>query len=41
MATHFGVHQIPALWLIDKNGRLADTDAAQDLQGKVSRLLAQ
>jgi len=41
VATHFGVHQIPALWLIDKNGRLADTDAAKDLQGKVSRLLAE
>jgi peroxiredoxin len=41
VATHFGIHQIPALWLLDKNGRLADTDAREDLQEKVSRLLAQ
>ncbi len=41
VATHFGIHQIPALWLLDKSGKLADTDGAVDLQGKVERLLAQ
>jgi len=40
-ATHFGINEIPALWLLDKNGRLVDTDAREDLQGKVLKLLAQ
>ena len=41
VAVHFGINQIPALWLVDKNGKLVDTDAREDLQGKIENLLAQ
>jgi thiol-disulfide isomerase/thioredoxin len=35
----FGIHSIPAMWLIDKNGNLADANAREDLTGKVAKLL--
>ncbi len=41
VARHFGINQIPALWLLDKTGRIVDTDAREDLQGKVEKLLAE
>jgi thiol-disulfide isomerase/thioredoxin len=40
-AVHFGVHSIPALWLLDKNGKLVDMDGREELQGKVEKLLAE
>ena len=35
-----GIESIPTMWLIDKQGRLATTDAREDLAGQVERLLA-
>jgi thiol-disulfide isomerase/thioredoxin len=40
IARKYGIHTIPAIWLLDKSGRLADTDGREDLQGKVEKLLA-
>lgn len=37
----YGINSIPAMWLVDKNGNLADMNARQDLAGKVEKLLAQ
>ncbi len=36
----FGLRSIPAMWLIDKDGNLQDTDAREDLAGKIEKLLA-
>jgi thiol-disulfide isomerase/thioredoxin len=41
IAVKYGIHSIPTMWLLDKNGRLADTDGRDDLEGKVEKLLAQ
>ena len=35
----FNIRSIPAMWLIGKNGNLADVNARQDLAGKVAQLL--
>ena len=35
-----GIESIPTMWLIDKQGRLATTNAREDLAGQVERLLA-
>lgn len=35
----FGIHGIPTMWLVDKNGILRDMNARGDLEGKVSKLL--
>ena len=40
IAQKFGIQSIPAMWLIDKNGKLADTNGREDLENKVARLLA-
>jgi thiol-disulfide isomerase/thioredoxin len=40
MAQRFGIHAIPAMWLIDQNGRIVDIDARSGLSGKVERLLS-
>jgi peroxiredoxin len=37
----FGINSIPAMWLVDKNGNLRDTNARGDLAGKVEKLLAE
>lgn len=37
----YGIHGIPTMWLIDKEGKLWDTNAREDLAGKVEKLLAQ
>jgi thiol-disulfide isomerase/thioredoxin len=39
VAQRFGIHSIPAMWLVDQNGRIVDTDARGDLAHKVERLL--
>lgn len=36
----FGLRSIPAMWLVDKEGNLQDTNALEDLAGKVEKLLA-
>ncbi len=37
----FGIHAIPTMWLVDKRGFLRDTEAREDLAGKVEKLLAE
>ncbi len=37
----FGIQSIPAMWLIDRKGNVVDTNARDDLAGRVQRLLAQ
>ncbi len=37
----YGIHSIPAMWLVDKQGNLVDTNGREDLEGKVAKLLAQ
>ena len=37
----YDIHSIPTMWLVDKNGRLRDTDGRDGLAGKVQRLLAE
>ena len=41
LAKGFGVQSIPALWLLDKRGRVVDFEASADLEAKVQRLLAE
>ena len=40
ISSKFGIHSIPAMWLIDKQGMLATTQARNDLAGEVEKLLA-
>ena len=35
IATKFGIHSIPAMWLVDKEGNLATTNARGNLEGEV------
>jgi thiol-disulfide isomerase/thioredoxin len=37
----YGISGIPAMWLVDKQGNLADLEARADLEKKVEALLAQ
>ena len=39
-ARHFGIHSIPAMWLVNREGMLVDTEGRDDLAAKVERLLA-
>lgn len=39
VARRFGVAAIPAMWLVDREGMLVDTDAGGDLDAKIERLL--
>ena len=36
----YGIQSIPAMWLVDKKGNLADMNAREDLEAKVRKLLA-
>ena len=36
----YGIEAIPTIWLVDRKGNLVDTNARQDLAGKVELLLA-
>jgi len=35
----FGIHAIPAMWLVDKKGNLRDIEGRGDLETKVAKLL--
>jgi thiol-disulfide isomerase/thioredoxin len=37
----FGIHSIPTMWLVDKQGNLRDLNGRDDLAGKVEKLLAE
>ena len=40
ISTSHGIRSIPAMWLVDKQGNLADLNARPDLESKVEKLLA-
>jgi thiol-disulfide isomerase/thioredoxin len=37
----YGINSIPRMWLVNKQGMVVDTNARQDLAGKVEKLLAE
>jgi thiol-disulfide isomerase/thioredoxin len=41
ISQQYGINAIPAMWLVDKKGNLIDMNGRDDLEGKVSKLLAQ
>jgi len=41
VAAAFGIEEIPTMWLVDRNGFLRETNAVDNLTGKVQRLLTQ
>ena len=40
ISSRFGINSIPAMWLLDKKGMLVSTDAREDLDGGIAKLLA-
>jgi thiol-disulfide isomerase/thioredoxin len=40
ISTRYGIDSIPAMWLLDKKGMLVSTDAREDLDGGIAKLLA-
>jgi thiol-disulfide isomerase/thioredoxin len=40
ISTKFGINSIPAMWLVDKDGKLASTNARGTLEAQVEKLLA-
>lgn len=40
LAVKYGIHGIPAMWLIDKEGKVASTGARGNLEAEVEKLLA-
>jgi thiol-disulfide isomerase/thioredoxin len=41
ISTRYGIHSIPAMWLVDKKGNLSTIDGRHDLAGQVEKLLAE
>ena len=41
VSKHFGIEGIPAMWLVDKQGRVRTTEAGADLEAEVVKLLAE
>lgn len=39
ISAKYGIESIPTMWLVDKEGKIADLNARRDLEGKVSKLL--
>jgi len=39
IASNFGIHSIPAMWLVDKHGKLASMNARANLKADVEKLL--
>ena len=37
----YAIHSIPTMWLVDKKGNLRETNAREDLSGKIAKLLAE
>lgn len=40
IGSRYGIHSIPAMWLVDKKGMVASTDAREGLKEEVEKLLA-
>jgi peroxiredoxin len=41
LGERFGVPSLPQMWLVDKRGMVADTEAGKELEAKVEKLLAE
>ena len=41
IATRFGIHSIPAMWLVNKKGIVTSTEAREGLEATVEKLLAE
>jgi thiol-disulfide isomerase/thioredoxin len=41
ISSGFGVHAIPAMWLVNKNGYVVSTEGTEDLEGQVEKLLTE
>jgi len=41
ISTGFGIHAVPAMWLVNKNGYVVTTDGRNDLEGQVEKLLTE
>jgi hypothetical protein len=41
ISTRFGIRSIPAMWLVDKTGKVRSTEARADLDNQVAKLLAE
>jgi peroxiredoxin len=41
LSKKFGIEEIPTMWLVDKQGKLRDIDAVQNLAQRVEKLLAE
>jgi len=39
ISKRFGINSIPRMWLIDKKGNLVTTEARNDLEGQVAKLM--
>jgi thiol-disulfide isomerase/thioredoxin len=39
IGARFGIESIPAMWLVDKKGKLRELNAREDLEAKVEKLL--
>ncbi len=40
ISTKFGIDSIPAMWLLDKKGMIVSTDARDNLDAEIAKLLA-
>ncbi len=41
ISSRFGIQSIPAMWLVDKKGMLVETNAREELEERVEKLLAE
>ena len=41
ISTRYGITDIPQMWLVDRKGMVVDTDGAEGLTDKVSKMMAQ
>jgi thiol-disulfide isomerase/thioredoxin len=41
ISSGFGIHAVPTMWLVNKNGYVVSTDGRNDLEGQVEKLLTE
>ena len=39
LARRFGITALPTMWLLNKEGKLVDTDPGKELEEKIAKLL--